>query len=46
MKEPTYVLFFGDPKKGANFCVQISYKPNAIQRFFLRKLLNIYFVES
>lgn len=46
MKETIKVLMFGDPKKGAGCCVEIPKKPNFIQRFFLRVLLNMYYIES
>ena len=39
-------LFFGDPKKGAQCCIQLEYRPNRLQRFMLRKLLNMYYIES
>ena len=38
-------IFFGDPKKGAQNCIQVVSKPNRLQRWLLRKLLNLYFYE-
>lgn len=39
------VIFFGDPERGAQNCIQVASKPNRLQRWMLRKLLNLYFYE-
>lgn len=40
-----YYLCFGKPETAYN-CVMLAEKPSAIQRFFLRKLLNLYYKEE
>lgn len=41
-----YFLFFGNPKNDATTCIQINDKPNRLQRYLLRRLLNLYFYEQ
>lgn len=39
-----HTLSFGDPNK-AQTRIEIDFKPNAVQRYFLRKLLGLYYKE-
>lgn len=45
VEKKSYYLCFGKPETAYNN-VMLAEKPSAIQRFFLRKLLNLYYKEE
>lgn len=38
-------LFFGDPKKGAKFCIEIPEAPTPDQQENLKTMLNLYYAK-
>ena len=41
-----HLLFFGDPDKGASYCIELPEAPTTEQQENLRKILNLYYVQS
>lgn len=43
MKGKIHVLFFGDPAKGADYCINIPEAPTPMQQQNLKEMLGLYY---